>query len=459
MPPMVIDRDQALQVMREALNASPADQTEVVLMDGDRSFTRYANSVVHQNMSERNLSLGVRVAIGKRLGHSSTNVLDSESVRQAVDRAVSIARLSEETPDFVSLPRLSPPSVARGGSPDVGEMDGSYVQETAEFRPEQRAGAAAAMFKEAASCGFHVAGAFSTEAFGFGVANSLGVTRFSRSTQASLTAIVGSDKGSGYSASASRDARCLDPLAVVREASEKCSLNRSPVPLEPGEYDVILEGRAVAEALFYLGYMGFGALAVQEGRSFMSGSLGKKLLGENITLWDDGLDPAGFALPFDFEGVPKRKVVFFERGVARDVVYDSLTAGREGKSSTGHALPAPNTMGPIPVNLFLEPGEAGLEEIISGSDKAVLVTRFHYIGLVHPSKAVLTGMTRDGTFLVEKGRISRALKNLRFTESMLKVLSQVEAISRDTVLEPLGPGAVAAPALKVRGFCFTGVTG
>jgi predicted Zn-dependent protease len=197
---------------------------------------------------------------------------------------------------------------------------------------------------------------------------------------------------------------------------------------------------------------------VQEGRSFLNGHFGEQLVGENITLWDDGLDPAGVPMAFDFEGVPKRRVTFFDRGIARDVVYDSYTAGREGKESTGHALPAPNTYGPLPLNLFLAPGDADQAALLRGIDRGLWVTRFHYVNVVHPTKAILTGMTRDGTFLIEDGEITRPVHNLRFTQSVLEALSQVEAIGRDAQMLQDELGGTRVSGLRIGQFTFSSAT-
>jgi predicted Zn-dependent protease len=189
------------------------------------------------------------------------------------------------------------------------------------------------------------------------------------------------------------------------------------------------------------------------------------MVDEKVTIYDDGLDRGGLQIPFDFEGIPKKRVTFFERGVAKEVSYDSFTAGRDGKESTGHGLIAPNTGGPIPINLFMVGGESSLEEMIKSVRKGIYVTRFHYSNVVEPMKAVITGMTRDGTFLITGGEITRPIKNLRFTESILKALSQVTAISRErricsegTVYSRRFVTGTVAPAIKIDGFNFSGVS-
>jgi len=200
--------------------------------------------------------------------------------------------------------------------------------------------------------------------------------------------------------------------------------------------------------------MGLGALAYQEGRSFLCGKLGQKVLDEKITIVDDGLDPTGLPTPFDGEGTPKRRVVLFERGVARNVVYDVRTAAKEGRTSTGHGSPAPNPSGPMPGNMLMEPGGSSVEEMIRSTKRGLLVTRFHYTNVAERSKATITGMTRDGTFLVENGAVAGPVRNLRFTESCLRALSAVEFVGR----ERRRIGTTVVPALKLRSFRFTGAT-
>ena len=193
----------------------------------------------------------------------------------------------------------------------------------------------------------------------------------------------------------------------------------------------------------------------------MSDRIGERVTGERITIWDDGLDPRTVPFPFDFEGCPKRRVSLIESGIARGVVYDSFTAGREpDATSTGHGLPAPNAFGPLPTNLFLEPGEATKEEMLAATERGIWVTRFHYTNVVHPVKTVLTGMTRDGTFLIEGGCITRPLKNLRFTQSILDAFASADMLGRTLKLRPVGAGpfAVCAPAARIREFTFTGTT-
>jgi predicted Zn-dependent protease len=263
---------------------------------------------------------------------------------------------------------------------------------------------------------------------------------------------------SGYAQSTASDIRAIDPTVVGEEAAGKAERSADAVDLDPGEYPVILEEYAVATVLEYLSWMGFSALAVEEGRSFME--IGEQIMGPNVTIWDDGLDPRGLPTAIDYEGVPKRRVDLISEGVARALVHDTATAARAGTTSTGHGLPAPNAFGPIAWNLFMAPGSGAKEVMASGIERGVWVTRFHYVNVVHAKRGILTGMTKDGTFLIEDGRITRPIRNLRFTQSIPEAFSVIEAIGSETRLVAAEYSGIMArvPALRIARFSFTGAT-
>jgi predicted Zn-dependent protease len=286
----------------------------------------------------------------------------------------------------------------------------------------------------------------------------LGVFAYYATTSADINIVIMSDDSSGYAAATAWKVGEINTEAIGTEAVEKALRSRHPRELPPGRYPVILEEYAVADMINTLAYLGFGALAVQEGRSFMVDRFGERIMSEAISIWDDGLDPTGLPVPFDFEGVPKQRVDLIKRGVAEAVVYDSYTAGKEGKASTGHGLPAPNTFGPIPGHIFMAPGEATKEEMLASMERGLWVTRFHYTVPVHPKLAIVTGMTRDGTFLIEKGEITYPIKNLRFTQSYVEALANVKLVGRETKLQQNWFGGTRAPALELAEFEFTGAT-
>lgn len=443
----MIGRERAQTLARLALEHSRADQTEIVLLGEDSALTRFANSYIHQNVAESNLEVRVRVAFGKRLGVATTNDLSEAAVRRTVDEASRIAQLQPENPDFVSLPKPGP----------AREVV-SYSARTAEATPEVRADLVKSVCDRAIANDLIASGAFSTAAYEVAVLNSLGVDVYDRSTAADFNTVVMGDDSSGYASQAALDVYDIDGDRLATEAVEGALRSRKPTALEAGQYEVVLDAHAVLDMVDFVVSLGFPALAVQEGTSFATGKLGQRVMGENVSIWDDGSDPSGLPMPFDFEGVPKQRVDVVARGVANALLYDSYTAHKEGKESTGHALPAPNTYGPLALNLFMQAGDAQVDDMIRSTKRGLFVTRFHYTRPVHPLLVIVTGMTRDGTFLIEDGKITRPVRNLRFTQSYLDALSNVEAISSDTRLVKGDYGAFRVPWVKVSQFSFTGVT-
>lgn len=437
------------EITNQVLSFSKAGQTEVVYQGRDSFLTRFANSAIHQNVAESDTQVRVRVVYGKKTGVSSSNDLSPDKLKSTVETARTIAQLQRENPDFRSLPE--PRSV---------EPVEAYVETTANFSPEQRAQVVGVLCKRAKEKDIAAAGAFSTSTFEIAVANSLGMFVYHRGTVADLNTVMMADSGTGYAAFTHQDARKVNAEAIATEAVGKALKARNPIGLEPGEYTVLLEEYAVDDVLSFLGRLSFTALATQEDRSFMKGKLGSRVMDERVSLWDDARSAETVSLPFDFEGVPRQKVAFVEQGIARGVVYDTATAQREGKQSTGHSLPAPNSMGPLPMNMFLAPGSVRKQEAIKSVERGIWVTRFWYTRPVHPLQVLVTGMTRDGTFLIEHGEVTRAVRNFRFTTSYLDALNHIRAIGSETKLigSEWGVGATRVPALLVDGWKFTGVT-
>jgi PmbA protein len=435
------------EIVQHVLSHSAASQTEVLLSAEDSALTRFANSRIHQNVAESNVEVRVRAVFGRRVGVAVGNDMRAPALDRVCQRAAEIARLQPENPDFVSLPAPQP-------VPTVN----AFVRATADCGPEQRAAGVATICQLSKDSGLTASGSFSTTSAELAVGNSLGVFAYAPYTQADLTTVIMSDDSSGYANRTALDVGQVCPEELAREAVDKALRSRNPQSVPPGEYAVLLEPYAVATLLSYLSYLGFGALAVQEGRSFMAGKFGQRVAGPNISIWDDGQDETGFPTAFDFEGTRKKRVDLISAGVAQAVVYDSYTANKEGKASTGHALPAPNTYGPLPGNLFMGAGQESKEQMVAATDRGLYVTRFHYVNPVHALKTILTGMTRDGTFWIENGEIRHGAKNLRFTQNVLEALSAVQMISKETTLNGGFFGAVRVPALRIGRFAFTGAT-
>jgi PmbA protein len=461
----------AEDVLGRALHIG-ATEAEVLVVAGDSSLTRFANSEIHQNVAERSLSVNLRYVVGKRIAVVSTGKVDTEGLRTLVHRAAAIARSCEELPDWAGLPGPSGTASAAAASLDpavraasgatsdggvtppssVGWADGS-----ASATPEFRAEGVRAVIAAADAVGAMAYGSFATDAEAIAVANSAGIRSAERRTSSQLLTVhMSPDGGTGYAEAVSMDATTIDAAAIGREAAAKARASDNAVSLPAGDYPVVLEEYAVVDITDQLGYLGFSALAVQEERSFAEP--GRRIGSELVTIVDDGSDPNGLPMAFDYEGVAKQRVALVEAGVCRDVVYDSQTAARAGRASTGHGLPAPNPWGPFPLNAVMSPGRASREELIGGLERGLLVTRFHYTNVVHPKLAIITGMTRDGTFLVEGGKLVGPVRNLRYTQSYLDALAGVSAVSRERKAVRGFLGAAVVPALRIDGWTFTGVT-
>jgi predicted Zn-dependent protease len=450
----MIGRSQIETLLKRTLSVSSADETDVVLMGLEEQLTRFANNVIHQHVAETNHYLVVRAALGRRVGVASTNDLSDAGLERAVESAIASARLLPENPDFPGLP--DPVAV-----PEVVAFD----KATAGCSPAERARDVRVVCQRAEETGCIASGAFRTSVREWAVANSHGLFAYQPSTEADLTTVVMTTTGnsSGFAQDASSKVAELDVVALGEEALAKALRSRDPQPLEPGVYPVVLEPYAAHDMLAMLSQAA-GANAVHEGRSWMSGRQGEQLMSPLISMWDDGCDPNGWPLPFDFEGMPRQRVDIVRAGKVGDVIYDRMQAVRVGAESTGHALPATNPLnpwissariGPVPLHVFMGTGDSGLEEMIAGTERGLYVTRFWYTRTVHPREVVITGMTRDGTFLIERGELTTPVRNLRFTQSYVEALAGTEAVGRDARRMGASPGIRSAPALKLSAFHFT----
>jgi predicted Zn-dependent protease len=448
----MLARDEALNLLEVALRHSTAEQTEVMLFDSDMGLTRLANGGIHQNVAIRNLSARVRAVVGQRVGVVTSNRLTGDGLRELVDRAMAVAQVAEPNSEFGGLP--GPAQEGHVFTSGTLSSPAPAIDADA-FSPAGRSDAALLMIHTANAQDAVAFGHVATGIDALAVGNSLGVRAHHAWTTSTVMAIMTQGQASGYAQWSGASLADAPVAETAARAVGKCLAAETVGAVEPGRYTVILEPPAVAEMLEMLAYMGLGATQYEEGRSFMSGKLGQRLVGDNITLHDDTYHPMTISLPFDFEGQPRRRVPFFEGGVAKDVVYDSYTARKVGRHSTGHALPAPNPHGPMPMHLVLHGGTETREGLIADVERGILVTRFHYVNIIHPTEATITGMTRDGTFLIEHGAVTQAVNKLRFTQSILEAMSHVTGLERDLTLVSGEGMHCVVPTLRIEGFNFT----
>jgi len=442
----MVGKERALETCEVAISACGGDAAEAVLMLETDSLTRFANSEIHQNTTVRDATLFVRAVLGTRAGWASTNQITHDAAQEAARRAVEMAGVQPETP---YAPGLADPA-------EYEEADG-YDERTAAFTPAERAQAVSHIIRQADAHGLNASGSLRTRVTEVAVANSRGVRAWARGTDASLITVVmtgfESDAGSGYAEAASRRVGDLDFEAMGATAVRKCLATRRPQDVEPGEYVVVMEPSAVAAAMQMLAYMGMNGISFIEGRSYASGRLGTKVTSEMVTIADDWRDPDTSPLPFDFEGVPRQRVTLIEQGIASGMIYDRAAAARANTKSTGHAVPGGGMPGGYPLHLVMNAGDSSVEEMVAATERGIYITRFNYANPVHPMKTIFTGMTKDGTFMIEDGKIGRPLRNLRFTDSILDGLfASITDVSRDTGLLPTGNGMsiYRAPAIRAR---------
>jgi PmbA protein len=441
-----MEKEKVFEILEKGLAHSEADQAELVFMGEDFSLTRFAENVVAQNMSRADHTLMARVVSGKRLGLAVTNSVKDEDVKKVVKDAEEIAKYRQADPNFVSLPTSSPAPEVKG-----------FFAKTSEYSSSQRAKGVEDAVRRCKSQNLAGTGAFQTETDVTCVVNSLGTRQHYQETKAhfTLTASAG-DTVSGWAQGYDHDVNTIDIDNIAQRAVLKAILSSDPIELPPGKYTVILEEAAVASLLLFLGFLGFGAKTFIQGRSFMARKIGEKITGDNITVVEDPFHPMMNAMPFDYEGVVKKKVPLIENGVAKGVVYNSYYANQAGVESTGHALPPNNMFGPYPKNMVMSPGNSNLDQMISSTEKGILITHFWYINYMNPMITQVTGTTRDGTFLIENGRIKSAVKNMRIGQSILEAFSNVKMMSQDRKLCPQFGVVMYVPAMKIKDFAFIG---
>ena len=444
----MLGKERCEKILRDSLALlKRADEAEVTVFTTESGLTRFATNYIHQNVVEHTARVQVRVVLGKRIGHATTNRLDAEGLKQMADHAFEIARHSAETSDFGGLPEPQPVQII-----DV------FRPSTERYSPRRRAEAVASVIAQAKARGLIASGAFETGLREFGIANSKGIFLYNPVTVADFNTVIMSDDSSGYANQSAIDVHDLDVEALGREAIDKADRSRNPIDLEPGEYPVVLEEYALATLVGFLGYLGFNGQAFREGRSFLVEKMNQQVVHPSVQIWDDGLDQTGLAQAFDFEGVPKQRVDLIVDGVAKSAVWDTQNARLAKVPCTGHGLPAPNGYGAIPLHVFMAGGTEAKADLMKGIKRGLWVTRFHYVNPLHPKTTLLTGMTRDGTFLIEDGKLTRGVKNLRFTNSILGALSGIEALSRErrTFIDQWGSTSV--PAARLSLFSFSGKT-
>ena len=473
----MLNRDHADDIFDRIHKLSTADEVEVLFSGGRFALTRFANNIIHQNVADENHMVSVRTVFGGRTARASTNKFDDDSLRRVVEASEALAKVQHPDPDLLPMPdsREATHSALRlrsGQAPEgvrATHVPSRHFVETAAITPQLRAENVKKIVEVAQKYKLTTAGIFSSSESVEGIFNSRGLSDWHTQTLAEVSITMLAADSSGWQKANSPDVTRLDPLSLAEIAAKKALDSARPAEIPAGKYIVILEPAAVLDIVGFM-FWDYSGTAILDERSFLSGRIGSQLFGENITIWDDVTHPLQTGSPFDGEGMRRLRVPLVENGVVKRVVYARGTAARMKYSEykdkvgpiepTGHGFALPNETGEMPLNIvFAAPqNPQTLTQMIASTERGVLVTRLWYIREVDPYEKIVTGMTRDGTFLVENGKVRQGLRNFRFNQSLIHMLSHVEAMS--VPVRSCGEESfdMVVPAMKVRDFNFTEVT-
>jgi predicted Zn-dependent protease len=443
---------------------SSADEVEVLFSGGRFALTRLANNTIHQNVEEENHIVSVRTVFGGRTARATTNKFDDDSLRRVVESSEALAKVQRPDPDLLPMPD-SREAASTGGL----LIPTRHFEQTAAVTPQLRAAGVKKIVEVAQNHKLTTAGIYSSSESVEGIFNSRGLSDWHTQTLAEVSITMLGADSSGWQKANSPDVTNLDPLRMAEVAAKKALDSAHPGEISAGKYTVILEPSAALDIVGSM-FWDYSGMAILDQRSFLTGRIGTKLFGENITIWDDVAHPLQAGSPFDGEGMRRMRLPLVENGVVKRVVYARATAERMNRSEhkdkagpiepTGHGFPLPNEMGEMPLSIvFASPQDPKtLAQMIAATERGVLVTRLWYIREVDPYEKIVTGMTRDGTFLVENGLIKQGVRNFRFNESLIHMLSNVEAMSAP--LRSCGEESfdMVVPAMKIGDFNFTEVT-
>jgi PmbA protein len=433
------------KVLRLA-KAQGAKETEVHVEEVIDALTRFANNTIHQHVAEHGLTVSIRTVVDGRTSRVTTNRVEADELRRAVEDSLSLASSQPKDPHLLPMPAKQ----------KYRKVD-RFADATARLSAESRARAVKRACQMAERRGQISAGVFSSGQSQMVLGNSRGLVAEYRQTQAEFSVTMQHGTATSWAKANAADVRQFDPVSLAKRASERAKRAENPLELSPSRYTVILEPAAVLDLVGFLFY-DFAATAVEDKRSCLAGRMGKPVFGKNITITDDVCHPEQLGAPFDGEGMPRQRVALVDRGVPRRLVYSRRSAKRARSKPSGHGFALPNEYGEAPMNLVIGGGTSSLEDMIASTERGLLVTRMWYIREVDPYEKIMTGMTRDGLFLVEKGRVARAVRNLRFNQSILEMLQNVEMLGPAHRASGEEAFEMVVPAMKVRDFHFSEVT-
>ena len=464
----MLTKEQAADIFDRIRRFSSADEVEAIFTGSRFALTRFANNVIHQNVKDENSIVSIRTNFQGKTARATANQFDEESLRRAVAASENLARVQAPDPELLPMPT---PDEANSGNTfaEKSVRATRFFDETAAITPADRAEVVRRIVSVADRNEMTTAGIYSSSESQEGIFNSRGLANWHHQTLAEISITMLADDSSGWQKLNSPDVSNLDATRLAETAAQKAVESAHPREIAPGKYTVILEPAAALDIVGFM-FWDYSGVAILDQRSFLNDRIGTQLFGENINISDDVAHPLQAGSPFDGEGMQRQRVQLVENGVVKRVVYARATAQKmrnseyAGKAGliepTGHGFPLPNEVGEMPLNIVFGAPEKrqSVAEMIASTGRGVLVTRLWYIREIDPYEKIMTGMTRDGTFLVENGKIQCGVRNFRFNQSLISMLSNVEAMSAPVRACGEESFDMVVPAMKVNEFNFTEVT-
>jgi predicted Zn-dependent protease len=466
----LLTKEKAADIFDRIRRLSSADEVEAIFTGSRFALTRFANSTIHQNVEEENSIVSIRTNFAGRTARATANQFDDQSLRRAVAASENLARVQAPDPDLLPMPAADEVNPAGEGA-RAKPAPSRFFDQTAAITPADRAGTVKNIVSVADKRKLTTAGIYSSSESVEGIFNSRGLTQWHRQTLAEISITMLGGDSSGWQKANSPNVSNLDPVRLADIAAQKAVDSAHPREIAPGKYTVILEPAAVLDIVGFM-FWDYSGVAILDQRSFLNDRIGTKLFGDNISITDDANHPLQAGSPFDGEGMTRQRVQLVENGVVKQVVYARATAKKMKASEyaakvgrvepTGHGFPLPNEIGEMPMNIVFDSGteekKQSVEQMIASTERGVLVTRLWYIREVDPYEKIVTGMTRDGTFLIENGKVRSGLRNFRFNQSLISLLSNVGAMSTPVRASGEESFDMVVPAMKVKEFNFTEVT-
>ena len=444
----MLTRSKIHQFTDKIIKASDADMTTVSIAGEREALTRFSNNEITQNVDSIRYSFTIRCVYGNKVGVVSGTSLEVKNIKKFLEIAKQIALNQKTGKRIFSLPEMQQYKTCKG-----------FDKSTEDITPQMRANNVRSAVKLCIKEKISGAGIMSNNVVSYAIANSKGLFAFNENSNVTFSITAQTKNSSGWSEDSQTSIKNLNVLHDAEIAIKKAKMSKNPKSIDAGKYTVILEPAAVADIISFLSYTVFNGLRYAEGRTFLSKKMGQRVADIKINLYDDPYIEGIGGMPFDFEGFPKKRLSLIEKGIFKEIPTDRRVADMLKMENTGHSLGADDEYGPLPLNLHIEKGDKSIEDMIKSTKKGILVTQFHYVNILDPIKTLITGMTRNGIFLIENGSLKHGLKNLRFTQSIMDTLMNVDMLGNKILIQSGGfGGGFSVPAMKVRDFHFTSKT-